>query len=202
MRASALELRSKICAMNESRFNYRCACAACAGGHMGDVQEAFVDKTLVRDREARNFNIAHVDRSQHPRAPKIFKKDCGNCAGNPLKRKPFVISSFHGKYPPLSPHALYREMRCRQRKYHAASTTRQCGLCARLHRALLCPSAHTTCIASRPGIGTHALARIRHRHKTLPASSECDIAWPGPSGLAQPATGMRRHAPCDAHVQM
>src|SRR5579863_6767140 len=59
MRASALELRSKICAMKNSRSDSRLACAACIGGHTGYVQERLNDRSSGKGQNARNFNIAN-----------------------------------------------------------------------------------------------------------------------------------------------
>jgi len=58
IRASALELRSKICAMNESRFDLRCGCAACAGGHIVHVQEMLNDRTSGSGRGRPKFQYS------------------------------------------------------------------------------------------------------------------------------------------------
>src|SRR5208283_941027 len=48
MRASALELRSKICAMNDSWFDFRWHAIACISGHMVGVQETLFERTVLR----------------------------------------------------------------------------------------------------------------------------------------------------------
>ncbi|HKN24362.1 MAG TPA: hypothetical protein VJX72_05905, partial [Candidatus Acidoferrum sp.] len=46
------------CAMNESRFDFRVACAACAGGHMGGVQEPLFDKALLEGQGSPKFQYS------------------------------------------------------------------------------------------------------------------------------------------------
>jgi hypothetical protein len=134
-----LELRSKICAMNESRFDFRVACAACAGGHMGDVQETLVDRNLPGGREARKFTIAVENPETTRFACHIARKACGNPSGKAKKRKWIVTRGKPRQTPPWPGRLAHRKLRYSPTKYHGRITWRYmpgCERCGSLKLAL------------------------------------------------------------------
>ncbi len=105
--------------MNDSRSNFRLACAACIGGHIGYVQKWLNDRTTGSGRNARRFNIAACDGFAIRREQKIAKIICGKPLCNHLKRKTLVTSAFE-TYAPLFPwQKTYQKLGSSEKKYHA-----------------------------------------------------------------------------------
>src|SRR5580658_9401834 len=117
-RASALELRSKICAMNESRFDCRCTCAACAGGHMGCVQEPLFDKALMNGLGSPKFQYsARGSLTTRELRKKCEKNMWETELQQPEKKTAWAKREFQATtdvYPAL----VYQKLGCSLRKFH------------------------------------------------------------------------------------